>query len=67
MSDNPENMVLTLLRAIRRDIAEVNSDLSEVKERLGILQAQYASLSRRVDRIGGNMERVKHRLNLADA
>jgi len=67
MSDNPEKMVLTLLRAIRGDIAEVNSDLFEVKERLGILQAQYASLSRRVDRIGGNMERVKHRLNLADA
>ena len=67
MSDHPESMVLTLLPAIRGDIAEVNSDLSEVKERLGILQAQYASLSRRVDRIGGNMERMEHRLNLADA
>ena len=67
MSDDPENIVLTLLRAIRGDIAEVRADLSEVKELLGILEAQYASLSRRVGRIGGDMERVKPRLDLADA
>ncbi len=67
MSDNPDNMILTLLRAIRGDIAEVKADIAEVKERLGILETQYASLSRRVDRIGGDMERVKRRLELADA
>jgi len=67
MSDDPENMVLTLLRAIRGDIAEMRADLSEVKELLGILEAQYASLSRRVGRIGGDRERVKPRLDLADA
>ncbi len=67
MSDNPDNMILTLLRAIRGDIAEVKADIAEVKERLGILETQYASLSRRVDRIGGDMERVKRRWELADA
>lgn len=67
MSDVPDSLVLNLLRAIRSDIAEVKADLVEVKERLGILEAQYASLSRRVDRIGGDMERVKRRLDLADA
>ncbi len=67
MSEAPDSLVLNLLRAIRGDIAEVKADIIEVKERLGILETQYASLSRRVDRIGGDMERVKHRLELTDA
>jgi hypothetical protein len=67
MTETPDSLVLNLLRAIRSDIAVVKADLVEVKERLGILVAQYASLSRRVDRIGGDMERVKRRLDLADA
>lgn len=67
MSEVPDSLVLNLLRAIRGDIAEVKVDIIEVKERLGILETQYASLSRRVDRIGGDMERVKHRLELTDA
>jgi hypothetical protein len=31
------------------------------------LEAGYASLSRRVDRIGGDVERIKTRLDLVDA
>ena len=60
MSETPDSLVLNLLRAIRSDIAEVKADLTEVKERLGIMGAQYASLSRRVDRIGGDMQRVSN-------
>ena len=67
MSETPDSLVCNLLRAIRSDIAEAKADLVEVKERLGILGSHYASLSRRVDRIGGDMERVKRRLDLADA
>ena len=67
MSETPDSLVCNLLRAIRSDVAEVKADLVEVKERIGILGSQYASLSRRVDRIGGDMERVKRRLDLADA
>jgi predicted nuclease with TOPRIM domain len=55
MSDGARDLVLEMLRAIRTDIAEV-------KERLGILAAQYASLSRRVDRLAGDVEQVKRRL-----
>lgn len=67
MSDEPDSLVLTLLRAIRGDIAEVKSDLVEVKERLGFLEAGYASLSRRVDRMAGDIERIKRRLDIVDA
>jgi predicted nuclease with TOPRIM domain len=59
-----DNLVLELLRAIRGDVAELKADVIEVKERLGLLEAQYSSISRRIDRIGGDVERIKIRLSL---
>jgi hypothetical protein len=59
-----DNLVLELLRAIRTDIGEMKTDIIEVKERLGLLEHQYASLSRRV---GGDVETIKRRLDLVDA
>lgn len=38
----------------------------ETKERLGLLEQQYASLSRRVDRIDERLDRVEKRLELVD-
>jgi len=58
---------LVLLRGIREDVSQIKDDMTEVKERLSLLEAGYASLSRRVDRIGGDVERIKTRLDLVDA
>ena len=63
----PEDLVLVLLRGIREDISHIKGDVIEVKERLGLLEAGYASVSRRVDRIGGDIERIKVRLDLTEA
>jgi len=46
-----DNLVLEPLRAIRGDMAQLQTDMAEVKERLGFLAAGYALLSRRVDRL----------------
>jgi hypothetical protein len=62
-----ENLVLELLRAIRGDVADLKVDVTGVKERLGILEQQYSSVSRQVDRIGGDVEQIKRRLDLVDA
>ena len=67
MSGTPDNLALELLRAIRSDIAELKADIVEVKERLGFLGAPYASISRRVDRMGGDIELIKRRLDLTEA
>ena len=67
MSDGPANLVLEMLRAIRGDLAEMKPDLVEVKEGLGLLEGQYASMSRRLDRLSGDMEQVRRRLNLIEA
>ena len=67
MSDAPQSLVLELPRAIRGDIGELKADVIEVKERLGLIEQQYASLSRRVDRVGGDVELIKRRLELTEA
>jgi len=67
MGTAPTDLVLELLHPIRGDTAHIRGDVIEIKERLGLLEAGYASLTRCVDRIGGNGERIKVRLELLDA
>lgn len=67
MSEAPVDHTLNLLCAIRGDIAHIKADVTEIKERLGFLEGIYASMSRRIDRIGGDVERIKTRLDLVDA
>ena len=52
------------LTAIQATLARHGDDLREIKERLGILGMQYASLSRRVDKIEEWVERIERRLEL---
>jgi hypothetical protein len=66
MSDQPDNRVLTTLCAIRGDIGQIKGDIIEIKERIGFLEGSYASLSRCVDRMGGNVEQIKRRLDIVD-
>ena len=67
MSDDPPpSCAEVLLRGIRDDISAIKGDMAEVKERLGLLEGFEASLSRRLDRMGGDMERIKVRLELVD-
>jgi hypothetical protein len=56
--ETPDNIILEHLRIIRagvgdlgRKLDELKTDVIEVKERLGFLEGQYASLSRRIDRM----------------
>lgn len=67
MSGDPENLVLTYLRRIDTKVDGLRADMVEVKQRIGFLEEQYASISRRVDRIGGDVERIKTRLDIVDA
>lgn len=66
MSSSTENLVLEHLRAIRATQDRHSDDLLEIKERLGFLEQQYASISRRVDRIDERLERVERRLDLVE-
>ena len=66
MSDTP-NLMLDMLRAIRGDLGEIKTDLIELKQPVGLLESQYASLSNRIDRIAGDVGLIKRRLDLVEA
>lgn len=57
-------LLLETLKAIQATLARHSEDLLEIKERLGTLEMQYASVSRRVDRLDQRVERIEARLNL---
>ena len=67
MSDDRADLILEHLRAIRSEIGELKTSMIEVKERLGFLEGQYASISRRVDRIDSRLDRIERRLDLVEA
>lgn len=73
MADETENLSLVFLRRIDANVACLNDDMREVKERLGILETQqaqlhtqYASLSNRIDRVEVRLDRIERRLELAE-
>lgn len=61
------NLVLEMLRQIRDQNDNIRADLQEIKERLGALETQYASLSNRLDRLSGEVEVIKRRLGVVEA
>jgi len=67
MSDQRADLILEHLRAIRGDSAEMKADLVEIKQRLGLIEAQYANVSVQVDRIAGDIALIKRRLDLVEA
>lgn len=66
MPADPENLVLTSLRRIDARLANVEVAAIEIKERLGTLGQQYANMSRRIDRMDGDLQQVRRRLDLVD-
>ena len=61
-----ESLVLEHLRHIRGAVDGLREDMREVKNRLGILENQYASLSNRMDRLDARSERIEQRLELIE-
>lgn len=55
-----------MLRAIRATQEKHSDDLLEIKERLGFLQQQYASISTRLDRLDLRVLRIEKRLDLVE-
>ena len=78
MSDEPENLVLEMLRAIRGDIGSVREAVVDQGRRLTLLEIavsnlaasvmdHYANFSLRADRIEMRLEHIEKRLGLIEA
>ena len=62
-----DNLILEHLRAIRGTVVRLADDMQVVKQRLGILEHQYATISTRLDRIDERVLRIEKRLDLVEA
>ena len=81
MVDDPENLVLSQLRAIRADISDVQGSLGEIKRRLTNLEGGQASIIQHLghlaaadaqqqlasDGLTERLVRIERRLDLRDA
>jgi len=61
-----DSLVLEHLRAIPGNVDRLVEDMHEVKQRLGILENQYASISNRLDRMDERVGRIEKRLDLVE-
>jgi hypothetical protein len=70
MSDQTDNLVLDRLREILRMLGEIKEDTADTtadtRLRVGRLEAGYASVSLRLDRLATDVDRIKRRLDLGD-
>jgi hypothetical protein len=64
MSDDGDSLVLERLLELRAVLGEVREDTADTRLRVGMLEAGYASISVRLDRLAGDFERIKRRLDL---
>jgi hypothetical protein len=77
MSDDPNNMVLSLLRAIRGDIANLSDRVDDFARRMTTMEIQighlvateqshYANTMLRLDQMEVRLGRMERRLDLVD-
>ena len=61
-----DNLVLERLRDIRAIVGETREDVHELRSRIGGLELAVASISIRIDRLVGDVDRIKRRLDLVE-
>ena len=66
MADEPDNVVLVLLRKIDERIERMAEDLQDLKVRVTSVEEGLAGVNRRLDRLDGRVERIERRLELTD-
>jgi archaellum component FlaC len=64
MAEEPDNIVLVMLRRIDTKMDRVIDDLHDVKVRLTAVEGNLAGVQRRIDRLEDRVERIEKRLDL---
>jgi hypothetical protein len=62
-----DNIIFEHLRHICGQLDYLQTDSLELNERAGAFDVQYASLSRRVARMGDDLSLIRRRLDLVEA
>ena len=66
MTDEPDNLVLQLLRRMDQKLDRMVDDMHDLKVRVTSVEEVMATNNRRLDRLEQRFERVERRLDLAD-
>jgi len=67
MADDPDQVVLILLRRIDERTQRMADDITNLKVRMTAVEEGLAGVNRRIDRLEQPFERIERRLDLADA
>jgi archaellum component FlaC len=67
MADEPNNIVLVMLRKIDQRTERMAEDLHDLKVRVTGVEEGLAGVNRRLDRLEGRIERIEKRIELTDA
>jgi septal ring factor EnvC (AmiA/AmiB activator) len=66
MADEPDNIVLAILRKIDQRTERMAEDLHDLKTRVTAVEEGLAGVHRRLDRLEVPVERIEKRLQLSD-
>jgi len=64
MAEEPDNLVLVLLRRLDTKMDRLIDDVHELKVRMSSVETNLAGVQRRIDRLEDRVERIERRLNL---
>ncbi len=67
MADDVLDFLRSSFARVNDRLDRIETDLVEIKQRIGFLEGQYANLSNRVDRIADDVLLIKRRLDLVEA
>jgi archaellum component FlaC len=66
MADEPDNLVLQMLRRMDTKLDRVIDDLGDLKVRMTHVEEGLAGVNRRLDRLETRVDRIEKRLDLVD-
>lgn len=67
MANEPDNVVLVLLRKIDERTERMADDIQDMKTRMTSVEEGLAGVNRRLDRLETRVDRIERRLELSDA
>ena len=67
MADEPDNIVLVILRKIDQRTERMAEDLQDLKVSVTAVEEGLAGVNRRLDRLEVRVERIERRPELSDA
>jgi len=67
MVDEPDNLVLQLLRRMDQKLDRISEDVGDLKVRMTSVEEGLAGVNRRLDRLEIRVDRIERRLDLVDS